>query len=149
MADHVQEQILEGVRDALLAAGTGAGTRVFLDRVDRLTAAELPAILVAEAPDGEQVDPQTVSGLEQRQYAVQVQCVVRDGTGYARACRELGRQVEVVLGAPRFPVPKPGRARLRASRIALSGEGDLEMASREQTWLFTYSTRRGQPDVAL
>lgn len=149
MADHVQQQIIDGVAAALAAAGTAAGARVFADRVDPLEAAELPAIVVLEAPEGEQVDPQTVGGTDQRQYSVAVHCLVAHSTDYARRARDLGAQVERVLSARGFPVPKPGRSRLRASRITLVGDADRAMAAREQTWLFTYFTRRGEPDVAL
>lgn len=148
MADHVQQQILEAVEAALKAAATPAGNRVFLDLLDPLEDDQLPAIVVLEAAEGEQIEPQTVNGLEQRQFAVSVQCMVTHSTDYARQARALGAAVERVLGAPRLSIPKPGRARLRASRITLIGDADRAVASREQTWQFTYYTRRGEPDVA-
>lgn len=148
MADHVQQQILEAVEAALKAAATPAGNRVFLDLLDPLEDDQLPAIVVLEAPEGEQIEPQTVNGLEQRQFAVSVQCMVAHSTDYARQARALGAAVERVLGAPRMPIPKPGRSRLRASRITLIGDADRAVASREQTWQFAYYTRRGEPDVA-
>ncbi len=148
MANHVQQQILEAVAAALKAAATPAGNRVFLDLLDPLEDDQLPAIVVLEAPQGEQIEPQTVNGLEQRQFAVSVQCMVVHSTDYARQARALGAAVERVLGAPRLSIPKPGRSRLRASRITLIGDADRAVASREQTWQFTYYTRRGEPDVA-
>ena len=145
---HVQQQILEGVQAALAAAGTDAGARVFLDRLDPLQPNELPALLVEEAPAGETVVPNTVNGLEQRAYTVLVTAVVSHRTEYGAQARELGLQVEKVLGIPAFAVPKAGRARIVASRMTLAGEGDRAMAAREQAWQFTYFTRRGAPDIA-
>ena len=145
---HVQQQILEGVKAALIAAGTAAGPRVYLDRVDPLEELDLPALLVQEAPEGETIEPQTVSGLEQRSYAVLVVGVVEHATEYGSQARALGLQVEQVLGVPGFAVPLAGRARIAAARMSLSGEGKKAMAAREQTWRFTYFTRRGAPETA-
>lgn len=148
MADHVQQQILDGVQAALIAAATAAGSRVYLDRVDALEVSDLPALLVQESPEGESVDPATVSSLEQRTFSVLVAAVVAHGDDYAKDARALGLQVERVLGVPAFAVPKPGRARIASSRITLSGEGKELLAAKEQTWRFTYFTRRGAPDIA-
>lgn len=145
----VQQQILEGVRDALVVAETMAYTRVFLDRDDRLNRDELPAILITEAPEGETIEPATVSATGQRVYGVQVSCVVSHRSGHAEEARALGAEVERVLGATGFPVPKPGRSRLAATRLTSDSEGEASMASQEQLWRFTYYTRRGAPDVAL
>lgn len=145
---HVQQQILEGVQAALIAASTDAGARVFLDRLDPLQASELPAILVEEAPAGEIVEPNTVSGLEQRTYTVLVTSVVSHRSEYGERARELGLQVEKVLGVPAFAVPKAGRARISGSRMTLAGEGAQAMAAREQAWQFNYFTRRGAPEIA-
>lgn len=145
----VAQQILEGVRDALKAHPSLAGVQVFLDRDDRLGRSEMPTILIAEASEGENVDPQTVSGGMQRVYSVQISCVVAHKATHAADARELGAKVEVVMGVPSFPVPKPGRARLAATRLTSDSEGEVPMASQEQIWRFTYSTRRGAPDVAL
>lgn len=146
---HVQQQILEGVRDALAAAGTSAGARVFLDRPDRLARADLPAILITEAPEGETIEPATVASQGQRVYSVQISCVVTHTSTHAADARALGAEVERVVGAAGFPVPKPGRSRLAATRVTADGEGEVPYASLEQLWRFTYLTRRGAPDVAL
>lgn len=145
---HVQQQILDGVEAALKAAGTAAGVNVFCDRIDPLEPSELPALLIEEAPSGEQIDPQTVNGLEQRTYSILVTSVVAHATEYGRRARDLGLEVEKVLGVPAFAIPKPGRARIVASRVVFSGEGDRAVAGREQTWSFLYYTRRGAPETA-
>jgi len=143
---HAQQQLLEAVEAVLKAADTDAGDRVFLDRLDVLEDRELPALLVAEAPEGEQLVPSTLSGAEQRELSVLVVAVVAQAEGYAAQVREIGRQVEVALTARTFAVPKPGRARLDRSRMLLSGDGDKARAARELTWRLTYFTRRGAPD---
>lgn len=145
---HVQQQILDGVAAALIAANTAAGPRVFVDRIDPLEVEDLPVLLVQEAPEGETVAPETLSGLEQRAFSVLVTSVVAHATDYGRQARDLGLEVEHVLGVPAFAIPKPGRARISSSRMTLSGDGKEAMAAREQTWRFTYFTRRGAPDTA-
>jgi len=147
--EHVQQQILDAAKAALVAAGTDAGVRVYLDHADPLEVADLPAIELAEAPQGEDVDAKTVSGAESRVYSVLVSCVVAGGADYARRARELGRQVEVALTARAAPLPRPGRAQLAAARMTLEGDGESLLAKREQLWRFTYTTRRGAPDIAL
>jgi hypothetical protein len=146
----ITQVILEGVRDALKAGATDAGLNVFLDRSDRLTRGELPALLVQEAPEGETVDPKTVDGLEERTYAVLITCVIADpdAEDAAKRGRALGLQVEQLIGVPTFAVPKHNRARIAGSRIFLGSEGEVPMAGREQLWRFTYYTRRGAPEQA-
>lgn len=145
----VQQQILDGIRDVLKASPALVGVQVFLDRDDRLGRSEMPAILIAEAPEGEGVEPQTVSGGVQRVYSVQISCVVAHKSTHAADARALGALVEAVMGVPSFSVPKPGRSRLAATRLTSDSEGEVPMASQEQLWRFTYTTRRGAPDVAL
>lgn len=145
----VQQQILDGIRDALAAAPALAGVKVFVDRDDRLGRDDLPAIVIAEAPEGEVVEPQTVSGGVNRVYSVQISCLVAHKATHAADARALGARVETVMGVPTFPVPRPGRSRLAATRLTSDSESEVPMASQEQLWRFTYLTRRGAPDVAL
>lgn len=135
------------MHSALAAAGTDAGARVFLDRPHPLTAVELPAILIEEAPQGETAAAATLGGTDERAFAVMVIAVVKGAVpAYAAAARELGLQVERVLGARTFAAPKPARMRITASRINTHGSGEVPMAAREQIWTTTYFTRRHQPD---
>ncbi|BEP42261.1 hypothetical protein [Variovorax sp. V15] len=147
---HVQEQILTAVVDRLIDAGTAAGANVFLDRVDPLQDDELPALLVFEAPQGESAQPYTVSGIEQRQYAVRIAGVVSHGSAYGARARDLGLQVEKALSgnAALLRLAKGG-ARIASSRLTLSGDAEEARAAREQTWLFTYLVRPTAPDIAV
>lgn len=143
---HAQQTILQAVQAALSGA-TSAGARVFLDRPDPLTAAELPAILIEEGPGGETAGAATVGGADERAFTVMVTGVVKGAVpAYAAAARELGLQIEQVLGARTFAAPRPGRMRITASRINTHGTGEVPMAAREQIWTTTYFTRRAEPD---
>jgi len=146
---HLQQQILDAIADVIAGGGTSAGTRVFVDRVDPLQATDLPAVLVEEAPDGEQVQPYTVHGAYQRQLAVQISCWVAGANAPAQA-RDLGLAVEKLLqnSATLAALCKLG-IELTASRNAASGDGDRLMAVREQAWTFTTLSHRKAPDVAL
>ncbi|MBB1601273.1 hypothetical protein [Variovorax sp. UMC13] len=146
---HVQQQILDELEAVLKAAATDAGLHVFLDRADPLRPDLLPALLIAEAPQGEEIDAQTVRGLEQRIYSVLITCVVADEGDSARLARELGRQVETALTSRTAQLPKAGRAQIAAARMTSDSDGDCNMAQREQLWRFTYSTRRGAPGDPL
>jgi len=77
-----------------------------------------------------------------------VRYVVVHASEYAKRARDGGAEIERVLGAREFAVPKPGRASLLASRLSPAGDGDRAMAMREQIWSFRYYTQRGVPDVA-
>lgn len=144
----VQQQILDGIRSALVLADTMAQHRVFLDRLDPLEAGDLPALLVEASPDGEVIEPASTKGLQQRVFPVTVTAVVAHATGYGVLSRELGGEVEACMGASSFAIPKPGRAQIAASRPIRSGEGDQARAALMQTWQITYFTRRGAPDIA-
>jgi hypothetical protein len=147
--DHAQQAILEAVRAALGTAGTLAQHRVFLDRLDPLQENELPALVVGESPEGEDVQAATLGGLDERLFALEITSVASRGTGYAQRARSLSAEVELCLGAATFAYPRPGRARLTGSRLVTSGESEDPRAMVVQTWRITYYTRRGAPDQAL
>ncbi|RYF82071.1 MAG: hypothetical protein EOO29_08385 [Comamonadaceae bacterium] len=144
---HAQQQILDAVRNGLAAAGTAAGASVYLDRMRTLGEQQLPAILVDEAPQGEDVDPPLAGRGEQRRFRVLVRAVVKDGEDAPAMARELGAQIERVLANPKFKAPRPGRMHMRASRHMPFGDGETPMAAREQLWETTYFLlRRDAPD---
>jgi len=147
---HIQQQILDLIKTTLVAGATVAGPRVFVDRVDPLQAAELPAILVDESGDGERIEPYTVHGADQRTLSVQVQCVVAHGSTAALQARELGLNVEKLIqtSAPLAALCKLG-IRLEASRQQIAGDADRLMALREQAWTFAALTRSETPDTPL
>lgn len=144
---HAQQQILEAVRAALAVAGTDAGSRVYLDRMRLLGEEQVPAILITEAPQGEEVDPPVAGRPEQRRFRVLVRAVVKHGDDAPALARELGLQIERVLGNPKFKAPSPGRMRILASRHMPFEDGQIAMAAREQLWTTTYFlVQRNAPD---
>lgn len=144
---HMQQQILDAVVAALVAAGTDAVDRVFLDRVDPLQPDELPAILVEESPNGEVVTPTTVSGLQQRDMLVLVTPVVSGVTSYGTQARELGLQVEKALAAHSWETTvAQGGGLIQSTRPLFDGDGKDAKAGRQQTWTFTYFVRPDAPD---
>lgn len=149
MADHAQQQILEAIRDSLIAAAIVPAGHVHLDRIDPFDAGrDLPAINVLESSDGEQLEQQSVDGgLDQRVLAIVVQAAVAQTTDYAAQARELGKRVELAL----WPavINKRKRCRLVSSRIVLDGSGQTPIAMREQTWRIRYFTRTAAPDVPI
>lgn len=144
---HAQQQILDAICAGLAAANIVPADRVFLDRMRPLGDAQVPAILVTEAPQGEEVDPPVTGRPEQRRFRVMVRAVVKDGEDAPAMARELGLQIERVLGNPKFKAPSPGRLRNLASRHMPFPDGEIAMAAREQLWTTTYFLiRREAPD---
>lgn len=147
---HVQQQILDAVKAALIAANTPAAERVYLEPLDPVQSLALPAIVVEEAPQGEQSQISTIGGLEQRDFMVRVAGVVAHATDYAGDARELGLQIEKALGNPVPALDAIARARrITLSQFVKSGEGDQARAARQQYWQFTYFVQQGAPDVAV
>ena len=148
-----QQALLEAIRDVLAGGGTDAGARVFLDRLDALAEADLPALLVEESPEGETVADAGIDGLEERTLVVLVTSVVAHSTEYASNARALALQAEKLIAADDMPAQllalRLTRVRLAASRIVLDGEGKKAQAARVQTWQLTYFVRPHAPDVPV
>lgn len=148
---HAQQQVLEAVRSAIVAGGTAAGARVYLDRVDPVQAHELPAVLVDESADGETTAAgQDIGPIYTRQLALRITCVVADGSGARPQARDLGLQVEKALapGGPVDAVAKGGLV-LQNSRPLEDPAADRLLAAREQSWTVTYFTHAAAPDVLI
>jgi hypothetical protein len=147
---HVQQQIIHAVQAALIAADTAAAERVYVEPLDALSIEVLPAIVVEEAPQGEQSQPTTISGVEQRDYVVRISGVVAHATDYASDARDLGLQIEKVLGNPSAALDQivKGR-RITLSQLPKSGDAERARAARQQYWQFTYFVQQGAPDVAV
>jgi hypothetical protein len=152
MAAHMQQQVLDAIVSALIAANTSAGESVFLDRVDQpANASKLPAIRVEEAADGETIESwfhsRPAGTHAGRPYPLRARAL---GPCTAAECRAFGLEVEKALRT------SEALAALRAlctdyaitrSRLEQSTEGEQTYAQRVQDWTFTYVTRRGTPDA--
>jgi len=146
-----QQQILDALQTLLAAGGTVAAGSVFVDRVDPLQPEELPAILIEEGSAGESVEPYTISGLERRELAVQVHCVLANSTSAAADSRAFGVAVEKLMAsnAAAQALPKVVSLQLQATRPTLQGEGDRLLATRSQSWQLAYLVRPEAPDILL
>jgi hypothetical protein len=144
---HVQQQILDAMQAVLAAGGTVAGSRVFVDRVDPLQADELPAILIEEDGSGETSEELTVGAIDRRELSVLVHCVLAHTSDAPAQAREFGLAVEKLI-APSAALAALASAGLRitSSRPVFSGDGDRLLASRQQSWVFSYFVRPESPD---
>lgn len=151
---HIQQQILDALQTALVAAGTAAATRVYVERVDPLPQAQLPALLLEEAEGGETIGDLLLDGTQERTYAITIACAVQAASNYGAQARALGLQVEQLLGSEDVAMAPlialcSGGIRLASVRMATTGEGDQTIAVRLHTWLFTYFAHQAHPDTAL
>lgn len=143
---HLQQQILDRIKTTLEAAGL----RVFVDREDPLQPHELPAVLVDESPDGEQIEPLTISGADRRALGVDIRYIVAGGPSVTALAREGGLQIEKLIhtSAPLAALCPLG-IQLNASRLLVGGDADRAMRTREQAWTFAYAARSETPDTPL
>lgn len=156
MADHAHQRILEAVQAVLVAASTAAGARVYLDRVDELPAANLPAIDILGADDtGEDSIDEIVIHFPSRLqhvYTFPITCVCAQKTGAAKAARNMAKQVEAALLAGISTVAVGGVAidmALAGSAEVKSGDAAVPMFAVRQQWQVQYQTQGGAPDVPL
>lgn len=154
MADHVQQQILEAVQTALVAAATAASTRVYLDRVDEIPQGNLPAIDILGPDDTgeESIEYLTMHfpPVQQRSYTFAISSIAALATGSAKAARNLAKQVEAALLAAVGTITVGGKAIdlvLAEGAERKDGAGALPMFAVRQTWQAQYQTTAGTPDV--
>lgn len=150
MADHLQQQLLDAYKATLIAASTAAGSNVFLDRVDEVPQASLPALHIEG--QGETIESTSVdwSQIQERAYTFTVSCVTGLATGAAAAARNLGKQVEQALFAAQATSTASGKAkalRLEGSTEGKDGGAATSLYLVRQTWVVTYITLSGAPDT--
>lgn len=150
MADHLQQQLLDAYKATLIAAATAAGSNVFLDRVDEVPQASLPALHIEG--QGETIESTSVdwSQIQERAYTFTVSCVTGLAMGAAAAARNLGKQVEQALFAAQATSTASGKAkalRLEGSTEGKDGSAATSLYLVRQTWVVTYITLSGAPDT--
>ena len=151
MAAHITQQILAAVAATLVAAGTAAGARVYVDHPDELTAAMLPAIVITAGP--EQIDAMGTGFpfAQDRRMAVDIISVCT-GSGAAAASRALAAQVEAALYASESTARLGGLAKspllLQSADPTVSGQASQLIAEVRQGWQVLYQTASGAPTVA-
>lgn len=151
MADHLQQQILDAIQARVIAGGTIAGDRVYVDQLDPLPKGVRAAVLVREGENGDDVQPGSINDLQERTLDVEIGCVLRASDGVAGQARAFGLAVEKLIS------PKVGNTALGAlcfqwsltnSKLTQNGEGDEAVATRLLTYQFKYRVRKGAPDAA-
>ena len=156
MADHAHQRILEAVQAVLIAASTAASTRVYLDRVDELPSANLPAIDILGADETGEDAIEVLSIvwplMLRHTYTFTIACVCAQSIGAAKAARNLAKQVEAALLAGLATVAVGGVAidmAVAGSAEVKSGDGAVAMFAVRQQWQVQYQTQGGAPDVPL
>ena len=155
MADHVQQQILDTVQAVLVAAATAAAKRVYLDRVDEIPEANLPAIDILGGDDGdeESIEYQTVHfpPLQARAFTFPITSITR-GDDSARTARNLAGEVEARLLASSGVITVGGRKvsmLLASSSSTKTGDANARMCAVRQSWQAQYQTTGGAPTVPV
>ena len=148
MADHINQQVLEAIQANLAAAATSAGSNVFLDRLDAVPEAKIPAILIEGV--GDVVDAQTVGfpPIYSRQYSFTVACLA---SGTAQAARNLAKQVEAALCANLAAYTANSLAKallLTGSNEGKDGSGTTGLFEVRQSWTAQIMTVGNVPDAS-
>ena len=145
---HAQQQVLDAVVAAITAAATVAGPRVYLDLVDPLDAAQLPAVLVEEGDGGEQSEFLTLNGDQRRTLSVSVGCVLTNSSTAPADARQFGLAVEKALAssAALQALCRLG-LEITDSRLVVNGDLDQLHAARQQSWRFSYRVNPEAPDL--
>lgn len=147
MADHLHQQVLDAYQATLVAAATSAASRVYLDRLDELPQASVPALLIegrGESVENIAVDWQHI---QQRAYTFTVTAIAATNA----AARNLAKQVEQAL----FASLSAATAGSKAKQLRLVGGVDdrdgaaaTGLHSVTQTYVADLVTLAGTPDAA-
>lgn len=141
-----QQQIMNALQTVLAAGATVAATRVYLDRVDSLQSADLPAIVIEEK--GETAEVIELDGLEKRESAFAVRCVLAHSTSAASDARAFGLAVEkLISNSSTVKALAHMGINIKQSDTALSGEGSALLASRDQVWQASYLVHPTNPEI--
>lgn len=146
MAAHMQQQILTALAATLVAAGTAAGSRVYVDHPDELTPDMLPAIVIEAGAEQVTTEMYGRPALQTRAWDVDIIAVTR-GAGAVAAARNLAAQVEVAVYAVPSPAGPAKTIELQSSAPQLAGETAQIVAQQRQGWRITYATLTGVPDA--
>lgn len=144
---HLQQQILDALAATLAAADTAAGSRIYVDHPDELTAPMLPAIVLAAGD--EQLEATTVHlhALQQRLLDLEIIALCAGPGAFAQA-RDLVREIEVAIFATAASATCGGKcANLTLERLspAQTGSASQLMAEIRGAWRCTYYTAAGTP----
>jgi hypothetical protein len=152
MADHLQQQILDYVKNTLTAAATAAAGNVFLDRVDELMQVDLPAIHIEGGDEEANLDSLDFPTVSRRTYNFTVCCICGQASGAAKAARNLAGQVESALLASTTTFTAGGAAGslgLFGSVESKDANASVALFEVRQNWQASYATFSGAPDTNI
>ena len=151
--DHVQNQMLDAIQAALVAAALVATGRVYLDRTDEIPQEHLPAIDILGGDEGDEdsIEYQTVHfpPLQARAFTFPITSITR-GDDSARTARNLAGEVEATLLASSGVITVAGRKvsmLLASSSSSKTGDANARMCAVRQSWQAQYHTSGGTPTV--
>lgn len=140
------DQILTALQAALIAAGTAAGARVYLDRVDSLQPADLPAIVIEDR--GETSEVIELDDTQQRTSTIAIHCALSHSTSAAADARAFGVAAEkAIANSTAVKALAHLGMYITSSQTDINGEGDRLLASRDQTWQASYLVHPTAPDL--
>jgi hypothetical protein len=153
MANHVRRQ----VRDAIAVRLTGlttTGSRVYVNNVDPLAVAELPALTIRNG--AEQIDRQSLGSPNpyvRRAQTVIVSAHVRAASAPADTIDEIAKEVEVAMCGTIDAITLGGLAvdtmLVAIDEPRISGDGERIVASADMQFQVLLNAREGIPDAVI
>lgn len=140
---HVQQLIIDAVALALTSAAIVPSGRVFVDRVDSLTADELPCICVDEG-DGETIELLSQE-LQTRTLRLSLKCVPA-ANATAAAARQLGLQAEQALQQSSALRASVNGFEITSSQYQQTGNTEHIFNLRLQAWSFICTAEAAAPN---
>lgn len=141
-----QQQIMTALQTLLAAGATVASTRVYLDKVDNLQAADLPAIVIEEK--GETAEMIDMDDLQQRTSTLAVHCVLTHTTTAAYDARAFGLAVEkLIANSSAVATLAHLGIFIQQSDTTINGDGATLLASRDQVWQASYLVHPTNPEI--
>lgn len=154
MSKHMQDQILDAIRNTLVQAGTLAGDQVRIEGVDLLPSSKMPALEIEAGEEAIELIGNGRAGqrTQRRDFRIEVRCVVASNSDYRVLAGELLAQVERALHGPKvtqLDVLVPERIRLLASRPESDSRGTQIVYQLRSVWLCRYLTTEGAPSASV
>jgi hypothetical protein len=153
MANHIRKQI----RDALIIRVTGlvtTATRVFGNRMEMISDAELPALLVMN--DSEQIVARAIGSqaapharMEQRTITFKVRGVVKANSALDDTLDQICKEVEIAISADIFFAGLTDDARLVSTNYQLDAAGEKPVGIADMIWEFDTWAANTAPDVRV
>lgn len=151
---HVREQIRKAVAATLVAANTNAGARVFTTRLQQITAADLPCLLVVTPEEPEirrAFAGSSVPAKLERDVTIVVEAIAKHGADAEDAVDDLCAQVEAALHATRAAATLGGlvpKGLWPASFEAEEDQLEVRVYLGRMRWAGTYFVNSNAPTAA-